>query len=387
MVSCRPCRWRLLGLDHLKTTFVNNGRSERPTVVYGKVVKELNLPFPNVEFQALLTEVAALKPDAVYVFFAGGGAVKFVKDWAAAGLGSSIRLIGDDQQLAAIGAGGVLRDIDATHGALHLTELVRFTDPAEGSASLALREGHTAALGFYLDQHRIHVGDETTMADDLFDAWSSDRDRGLDSIMLTPTRNRVTDLNQRARTQRLNGHVVHRSVQLADGNQASAGDTIITRENNRTLRTSAADWVKNGDRWRIKRVTRRGALKVQHIQSRRTVLLPAKYVTEQVELGYACTTHTAQGVTADTCHGLLTGEESRQQAYTMLTRGRHANHAWLQVDNTDTHVTPVDPGLLQPAGAVQLLETVISRDDAPASAMRDEALLAILERADAQKRQ
>ncbi|MEX8494082.1 ABC transporter substrate-binding protein [Sphaerotilus sp.] len=60
----------------------------------GKVVKELNLPFPGVEFQALLTEVAALKPDAVYVFFAGGGAVKFVKDWAAAGLGNSIKLIG-----------------------------------------------------------------------------------------------------------------------------------------------------------------------------------------------------------------------------------------------------------------------------------------------------
>ncbi|MEY4908190.1 MAG: hypothetical protein RL260_1908 [Pseudomonadota bacterium] len=60
----------------------------------GKVVKELNLPFPGVEFQALLTEVAALKPDAVYVFFAGGGAVKFVKDWAAAGLGANIKLIG-----------------------------------------------------------------------------------------------------------------------------------------------------------------------------------------------------------------------------------------------------------------------------------------------------
>ena len=60
----------------------------------GKVVKELNLPFPNVEFQALLTEVGSLKPEATYVFFAGGGAVKFVKDWAAAGLGSSIKLIG-----------------------------------------------------------------------------------------------------------------------------------------------------------------------------------------------------------------------------------------------------------------------------------------------------
>ena len=60
----------------------------------GSVVKELNLPFPTVEFQALLTEIAAAKPDAVYTFFAGGGAVKFVKDYAAAGLKKSIPLYG-----------------------------------------------------------------------------------------------------------------------------------------------------------------------------------------------------------------------------------------------------------------------------------------------------
>jgi branched-chain amino acid transport system substrate-binding protein len=60
----------------------------------GQVVKELNVPFPNVEFQALLTEIAAIKPDAVYTFFAGGGAVKFVKDYAAAGLKNSIPLYG-----------------------------------------------------------------------------------------------------------------------------------------------------------------------------------------------------------------------------------------------------------------------------------------------------
>ena len=60
----------------------------------GKVVKELTLPFPNVEFQALLTEIAAQKPDVVYAFFAGGGAVKFVKDYAAAGLGKTITLYG-----------------------------------------------------------------------------------------------------------------------------------------------------------------------------------------------------------------------------------------------------------------------------------------------------
>ncbi len=60
----------------------------------GSVVKELSLPFPNVEFQALLTEIAATKPDAVYTFFAGGGAVKFVKDYAAAGLKKAIPLYG-----------------------------------------------------------------------------------------------------------------------------------------------------------------------------------------------------------------------------------------------------------------------------------------------------
>jgi branched-chain amino acid transport system substrate-binding protein len=60
----------------------------------GKVIKELNLPFPGMEFQALLTEIAAQKPDAVYAFFAGAAAVKFVKDYAAAGLKQTIPLYG-----------------------------------------------------------------------------------------------------------------------------------------------------------------------------------------------------------------------------------------------------------------------------------------------------
>lgn len=60
----------------------------------GKITKELNLPFPNVEFQALLTEIASAKPDAVFSFFAGGGAVKFVKDYDGAGLKKTIPLFG-----------------------------------------------------------------------------------------------------------------------------------------------------------------------------------------------------------------------------------------------------------------------------------------------------
>ena len=84
----------------------------------GKVLKELTVPFPGVEFQALLTEIAATKPDAVYTFFAGGGAVKFVKDYAAAGLKKSIPLYGagflTDGTLDAQGA-----DADGLITALH----------------------------------------------------------------------------------------------------------------------------------------------------------------------------------------------------------------------------------------------------------------------------
>ena len=70
------------------------GFKQSYTAAGGTIIKELGLPFPNVEFQALLTEIAALKPDAVACFFAGGGAAKFIKDYAAAGLKDKIPLYG-----------------------------------------------------------------------------------------------------------------------------------------------------------------------------------------------------------------------------------------------------------------------------------------------------
>ena len=116
--------------------------------------------------------------------------------------GASVRLVGDDQQLAAIGAGGVLRDITQTHGALHLTELHRFTDPAEAAASLALRDGKPTALTFYLNNGRIQAGDIAKTSEDAFTAWVLDRSAGLDAIMLAPTRQLVAELNRRVRDHR-----------------------------------------------------------------------------------------------------------------------------------------------------------------------------------------
>jgi hypothetical protein len=282
--------------------------------------------------------------------------------------GASVRLIGDDQQLAAIGAGGILRDIKHSHGTLHLSELHRFTDPAEAAASLALRDGDPRALGYYLDHRRVHVGDLAKAIEDVFTAWIADRAAGLDAIMLAPTRELVADLNRRARDHRLVGASPEREVLLADGNQASVGDVIITRSNDRRLRLSATDWVKNGDRWTITRVGRRGDLIARHNRSHRTVQLPADYVSTWTGLGYASTIHGAQGATADTMHGLLTGQESRQQLYTMLTRGRHANHLYLQVVGDGDPHSLIRPDMVAPRTPTETLQQILARDDTPTSA-------------------
>ena len=175
---------------------------------------------------------AAIGPSTLVIIDEAGMADTLSLDTAvqfAIGRGASVRLVGDDQQLAAIGAGGVLRDITHTHGALRLTELHRFTDPAEAAASLALREGKPEALDFYLDHGRVHVGDVATTTEDAFNAWVSDRAAGLDTIMIAPTRDLVAELNPVPATHRLDHRLRHPRCALADGNRASVGDVIITR--------------------------------------------------------------------------------------------------------------------------------------------------------------
>jgi AAA domain len=284
------------------------------------------------------------------------------------GRGGSVRLVGDDQQLAAIGAGGVVRDIESSHGAVRLTELHRFTDSGEAAATLALRDGQPEALGFYLDRRRVHVGDPTTTLDAVFNAWAADRSHGLDAIMLAPTRELVRVLNQRARNHRLADTTPSQQIELADGNAASVGDLIITRSNDRRLRITATDWVKNGDRWTVLNLTGAGGLRVRHARNGRTVTLPAAYVSTVTELGYATTVHTAQGVTADTMHGVVTGMESRQQLYTMITRGRTANHLYISVVGDGDPHNVIQPDSLHPRTATELLEQILARDATPQSA-------------------
>ncbi|SFT82430.1 DNA primase, catalytic core [Geodermatophilus amargosae] len=286
------------------------------------------------------------------------------------GRGGSVRLVGDSQQLASVAAGGVLTEIAATHGAVTLSQLVRFTDPAEAAATVALRDGDTAALGFYLDSGRVHVGDAATCAEQAYTAWAADRARGADALLLAATREVVQQLNERARADRLAsvGGPAGAAVALADGTRAGAGDPVITRANERRLPIGAADWVKNGDRWTVTAVGDDGALAVAHSATGRRITLPAAYVRQSVQLGYAATVHGAQGVTADTCHTVLTGTESRQLLYVALSRGRTANHLYLAtVGDGDPH-SIVAPAAVFPPTATDLLIGMLGRDGAQSSA-------------------
>ncbi len=286
-----------------------------------------------------------------------------------------MRLVGDDRQLAAVGAGGVLRDIERTQGAVTLAEVRRFShadgspNRAEAAASLALRRGDPTALAYYLDHGRIHVGDVTTTADQAFAAWAGDRAAGLDTLLIASTNAQVRDLNLRAQAARVAAAAVltDRRVTLADGTTAGEGDTVITRRNDRRLALSATDFVANGDRWTMASVRADGALDVQHSRSHRRIMLPPDYVAEHVQLGYATTVHGAQGQTVDTSHTVLTGTESRQLLYVAITRGRRENHLYLDVTLTGEDAI-MNVEAQRPSTAVEVLTRVIERDDSAVSA-------------------
>ena len=122
----------------------------------GKVVKEMTLPFPNVEFQPFLTEIASLKPDAVFVFFAGAGAAKFVSDYAAAGLKSSIPLYGPgfltDGNLAAMGGAGE-----------GLLTTLHYADGLTNAKDAAFRTKYAAAYKMQPDVYAVQGYDAAQM--------------------------------------------------------------------------------------------------------------------------------------------------------------------------------------------------------------------------------
>lgn len=261
--------------------------------------------------------------------------------------GAKVLLVGDWSQLQAVDAGGafgmLVHDRD---DAPELTDVHRFSARWEKVNSLNLRHGRTTAIDTLIEHERVRGGEQDAMVDAAYAAWRQDVQAGRASILVAEARETVTQLNERARADLiLDGTITPgREVTLQDGLSASRGDRVITRENDRRLRSkNGRSWVRNGDRWTVTNVSEDGSITVRP-EGRRfggALVLPAAYVAEQVELGYAITGHRAQGITVDTAHTVVTATTTRENFYVAMTRGRHGNHAYVATDTADdAHVAP-----------------------------------------------
>ncbi len=123
----------------------------------GEIIKDIGVPFPEVEFQSVLSEIASLKPDAVYTFFAGGGAVKFVKDWAAAGL--------KDSGIELTGAGFLTEGVTGAQGdaAEGIRTTLHYADTLDNDVNGIFRRNYKEMWGKEADVYAVQGYDAAEM--------------------------------------------------------------------------------------------------------------------------------------------------------------------------------------------------------------------------------
>jgi conjugative relaxase-like TrwC/TraI family protein len=269
-------------------------------------------------------------------------------------------LVGDPRQFSAVGRGGMFAHLIEIHGAVELEQVHRFVDQWEREASLRLRNGDPGVLDEYEERGRLHAGIHDDMESSILEAWSEARRRGESVALMANTLETVDRLNHLAQQTRIgNGGLDPNAPGIEVGDQRMLiGDEVVTRRNDRTLRTDRGTMVKNRDRWTVESVHGDGSLSLSGRTG--TVQVPAAYVSGHVELGYAQTSHATQGRTVDV--GLLivdTPTDSRG-IYTALTRGRLGNHAYVVTEESQT--------------GVDVLTRAVSRDwiDRPATNRRIE---------------
>jgi len=242
-----------------------------------------------------------------------------------------LALVGDPDQLPSVARGGVFAHWCNTLPHHTLDEPRRFTHPWEAAASLALRAGDPDAVDAYVAHHRVTTSHPALAASQVARAHERHAAAGRSVAITTTTSDTARAINveiQRTRRPEDPGVALH------DGTCAHAGDRIATRRNDPALRTDAGERVRNRHTWTVTDAHLDGSLTVAHPQ-RGTVVLPARYVAEHVELGWAVTGYGTQGDTVDIGIAVLDHTTSRNHAYVAMTRGRDANHAVI-LDRTGT---------------------------------------------------
>jgi conjugative relaxase-like TrwC/TraI family protein len=278
--------------------------------------------------------------------------------------GSKVVLVGDPHQLGAVGPGGIFRTLVADHGAHELETVRRFHHAWEAAASLHLREGNSAILDAYERHGRIVGGSRAEMIDRAFAAWRVAYQEGEPLLLMAGDNATAKELARRCRAELVTGGFVSaEGVPIATGT-ASNNDQIVTLENDRRIKTSRGDYVRNGSRWLVTGVASDGSLSVVSRDHAGSATLPVEYVREHVALGYAVTVHKAQGQTTERAALLVDERMSAAQLYVGMSRGREENRAFVifSDDDPDEHVR-------RPSNdALEVLTAVMRHDDGNRSA-------------------
>ncbi|MDW3216249.1 MAG: MobF family relaxase [Ilumatobacteraceae bacterium] len=277
-----------------------------------------------------------------------------------------LALIGDPQQLQAVGRGGMFAELCATGRTIELDTIHRFDNDWEAAASLKLRHGDPTGLQPYLDHDRIHPAPFAEHCDNIANFWMSARFRGEHIAVTTTTNEHVDAINQAVQAHRLETGQLGAGIHHGDG-RLFVGDLIVTRHNQRLLHTTCGDSVRNRDYWTIDHIAPTGDLTVTRIDGHGTITLPHTYVTEHVQLGYAATEPGNQSDTATGSITLATPATTCRGLYVAITRGRATN---LVCVVTDTHDI---------TDAIDVLEHILATDraDHPATRTRQELAAAV----------
>ena len=255
--------------------------------------------------------------------------------------GTKTVLVGDAHQLAPVKARGgmfaqLCTDLPWTQ---RLSEVWRMRDPAERTASLALRDGGPApvrrAVDWYRSHDRLHTGDPIAMAQDALTAYRADVADAKVALLVCDTTEMADALNRRLHDDTVAAEAP--TVTAGRGHRIGVGDLIISRRNDPTIGvfdatdiTKPADPVRNGNRWRVYAIdTEHNRIAARRLDDGARAAFSGDYLSEQITHGYAVTVHSAQGVTADTTHAVLGETTNRALFYVAMTRGRASNTAYL----------------------------------------------------------
>ena len=244
---------------------------------------------------------------------------------------AKVVLVGDHRQLGAVDAGGMFAALVRVRGhhVVELSDVRRFANAWEKEASVELRAGSRQSIAAYETHGRVAGGDRDQMLDALYAAWKADTAAGKTSLMIAGDRDTVSELNARARADRVAaGTVAERGVALSGGGSAGVGDLVVTRQNNRRI-AAGNRWVRNGDQWSVTGTHDDGSLTLRRVNGSGEVHLPADYVGRHVELAYASTAHQAQGRTVDTAHAMVSPSTTREALYVAATRGAESNRLYV----------------------------------------------------------